>query len=74
MKFIQFNPKENEVFDFSEMTKEQLLACKENLLRQIAELDAKEPKNMNSEAYEEWGDRHEELTPQAPSANRQHLR
>ena len=31
------------------------------LLQQLAELDAKEPKNMNSEAYEEWGDQHEEL-------------
>ena len=27
----------------------------------IEDLDAAEPKNMNSEAYEEWGDLHEEL-------------
>lgn len=28
---------------------------------EIAQLDEREPKNMASEAYEEWGDRHEEL-------------
>lgn len=31
------------------------------LRRQIEELDAREPANMNSEAYEQWGDAHEEL-------------
>lgn len=28
---------------------------------EIAQLDEREPKNMASEAYEEWGDRHEEF-------------
>ena len=28
---------------------------------QIAALDAREPKKMTGEAYEEWGERHEEL-------------
>ena len=28
---------------------------------EIAQRDEREPKNMASEAYEEWGDRHEEL-------------
>jgi 5'-nucleotidase len=33
----------------------------DELREQIADLDKAEPKNMNSEAYEEWGDLHEEL-------------
>ena len=33
----------------------------EQLRERIEQLDAAEPKNMNSEAYEEWGDLHEEL-------------
>ena len=28
---------------------------------ELHELDAKEPKNMNSDAYEQWADEHEEL-------------
>ena len=32
--------------------------------REIAALDEKEPKNMNSEAYETWAERHEELEDQ----------
>lgn len=31
------------------------------LLEQLAALDAREPKNMDSEAYEAWADEHEEL-------------
>lgn len=27
----------------------------------ISELDAREPRNMNSEAYEQWGEEHEAL-------------
>ena len=33
----------------------------EQLRDKIAALDAAEPKNMNSDAYEEWGAQHEEL-------------
>ena len=33
----------------------------EQLRDKIATLDAAEPKNMNSDAYEEWGAQHEEL-------------
>ena len=56
-----------DIFDFNsfrdpaEMDKEYLLAYLEQLRAQIAELDAAEPKNMNSEAYEEWAEQHEEL-------------
>lgn len=58
---IQFTPKTDEMLDIDEMTLEQLQTYKEDLLRQIAELDTREPKNMNSEAYEAWGEEHEEL-------------
>ena len=51
----------NNFRDPAEMDKESLLAYLEQLREQIAELDGREPKNMNSEAYEEWGELHEEL-------------
>ena len=38
-----------------------LQAQKAALLTQIAELDAREPEDMESEAYEAWADEHEEL-------------
>ena len=47
--------------DMGQIDKEQLLAYQEKLLQQLAELDEAEPKNMGSEAYEQWGDAHEEL-------------
>ena len=33
--------------------------------REIAELDLEEPEDMDSEEYEAWGDRHEELEDRA---------
>ena len=60
-KIIDFNQFRNEEPDLDSMDKEALLAYLEQLRGQIEELDAAEPKNMNSEAYEEWGDLHEEL-------------
>ena len=38
-----------------------LLEQKTALLAQIAELDAKEPADMDSELYEAWAEEHEEL-------------
>ena len=61
MSVIEFTPNFEAYPDFEEMTPEQLKACQAALLQQLSELDAKEPKNMNSEAYEAWGDQHEEL-------------
>ena len=49
MAIIEFNPNAN------------LQAQKDALLAQIAELDAREPEDMESEAYEAWADEHEEL-------------
>lgn len=47
--------------DPADMDKAELLAYLELLRRQIAELDEAEPADMESEAYEEWGQRHEDL-------------
>lgn len=43
------------------MDREQLQAYLEDVQAQIAELDEREPADMESEAYEAWGDAHEEL-------------
>ena len=60
-KVIDFKHYRNEEPNLNSMDKEALLTYLEQLRAQIEELDAAEPKNMNSEAYEEWGDLHEEL-------------
>jgi hypothetical protein len=61
MAIIEFKPNHDEFLSIDEMNLEQLKAYQAELLEELAALDAKEPKNMNSEAYEEWGDAHEEL-------------
>ena len=60
-KVIDFHQFRSEVPDIASMSTEKLLAYLEQLRAQIKELDCAEPKNMNSEAHEEWGDLHEEL-------------
>ena len=47
--------------DIDAMDREGLRAYLEELRGRISALDAKEPRNMNSEAYEDWADAHEEL-------------
>ncbi|MEI3112145.1 MAG: hypothetical protein V8S71_10175 [Oscillospiraceae bacterium] len=47
--------------DVQSMNAPALTAYLEQLRDKIAALDAAEPKNMNSDAYEEWGAQHEEL-------------
>lgn len=47
--------------DIDTMEKDSLRAYLEELQERIRDLDTREPRNMNSEAYEEWADRHEEL-------------
>ena len=47
--------------DPADMEKAELLAYLETLRGQIAELDEAEPADMESEAYEDWGQRHEDL-------------
>ena len=48
-------------WDLEEMDRAQLLSCLEAVRAQIAQLDEEEPADMESEAYDDWGDRHEEL-------------
>ncbi|MDY3985416.1 hypothetical protein [Dysosmobacter sp.] len=43
------------------MSREQLAAYLETVRERIARLDEEEPEDMESEAYEAWGDQHEEL-------------
>ena len=40
--------------------RQALLEELEQVRREIAELDLEEPEDMDSEEYEEWGDRHAE--------------
>lgn len=47
--------------DVQSMDAPALTAYLEQLRDKIAALDAAEPKNMNSDVYEEWGAQHEEL-------------
>ena len=54
-------PAKEEPEDIYEMDLQQLQAHYAAMQEELHALDAKEPKNMNSEAYEEWGDLHEEL-------------
>ena len=54
-------PQQEEEKDIYEMTLEELQAHYAAMQEELHSLDAKEPKNMNSDAYEEWADEHEEL-------------
>ena len=47
--------------DLDSMNREELLDYLKTVRAQISQLDEQEPKDMNSEEYETWGDRHEEL-------------
>lgn len=62
-KVIPFpvQPASEEEVDLSLLDRDQLLERLARLREQIAQLNAAEPRNQNSEAYETWGDRHELL-------------
>ncbi|QNL45164.1 hypothetical protein H8790_03835 [Oscillibacter hominis] len=47
--------------DLDAMSREQLADYLEAVQEQIKQLDREEPEDMESESYENWGDRHEEL-------------
>ena len=47
--------------DLDAMDRDMLREYLKELRFRMEELDEKEPRNMNSEAYEEWADQHEEL-------------
>lgn len=50
-----------ELPDLDTLSREELLDYLKSVRAQIDQLDGQEPKNMNSEAYEDWGGRHEAL-------------
>lgn len=52
---------EEDIPDLDGMGRDQLLAWLREIREQIAQLDEQEPRDMESEAYEVWGQRHEEL-------------
>ena len=54
-------PQKQEPEDIYEMTLPQLQAHYAAMQEELHALDKKEPRNMNSDAYEEWADEHEEL-------------
>ena len=47
--------------DLGKMDRRALEEYLERLRALISELDAREPRNMISEAYEQWGEEHEAL-------------
>ena len=47
--------------DIVAMDREELQACLQEVRERIADLDERDPADMNSEEYEAWGERHEEL-------------
>ena len=47
--------------DIEAMDREELQACLQEVRERIADLDEREPADMNSEEYEAWGERHEAL-------------
>ena len=54
-------PQNEEQKDLYEMTLEEIQVHYAKMQEELHALDAKEPKNMNSDAYEVWADEHEEL-------------
>jgi len=47
--------------DVGSMKKDELLAYLREIKARIAELNTREPRDMDSPEYESWGDLHEEL-------------
>ena len=52
---------DNEWPDLEHMTEAELRRELSGVWEQLATLDFQEPEDMNSEEYEAWGERHEEL-------------
>lgn len=54
--------------DTDSMNREELCAYLETLKSRIAQLDEREPEDMDSEEYEEWSETHERLEDLADDA------
>lgn len=58
--FPQAREESDELY-LEEMSREQLCAYLAQLQQRLAQLDLREPKAMQGEAYEAWADEHEAL-------------
>ena len=58
---IEFTPNQDAFIDIEAMSVDELHALQQEMYKLLAELDAREPKNMNSPSYDDWADEHEEL-------------
>ena len=54
-------PADAEESSLESLSREELLALAQELREKLAALDAREPEDMMSKAYERWGARHEAL-------------
>ena len=54
-------PTDTEASSLESLSREELLALAQELREKLAALDAREPEDMMSKAYERWGARHEAL-------------
>jgi hypothetical protein len=60
-EIIDLNPYFEDEPDIQAMNAKQLRTCLKALKERIAEMDEREPKNMEGEEYEDWAEAHEEL-------------
>ncbi len=60
-KVIDLSSFREEEPNMDQMDKQALLAYRSHLREKLRDLDECEPRNMMSEAYEQWGALHEEL-------------
>lgn len=58
---IEFTPNQDALIDIEAMSVDELHVLQQEMYELLAELDAREPKNMNSPSYDDWADEHEEL-------------
>ena len=54
-------PADAEESSLESLSQEELMALAQELREKLAALDAREPEDMMSKAYERWGERHEAL-------------
>ena len=58
---IEFTPNQEVFIDIDAMSVDELHTLQQQMYSLLAELDAREPKSMNSPSYDDWADEHEEL-------------
>ena len=47
--------------DWESMDREELVRCRDNVRARLELLEEREPQDMESQAYQDWGERHEAL-------------